>query len=309
MSRHWTKLGDDEAPTEMLYGSAVVAWDESKAIITGGGNESFEGTDCVFMYNKETFETETLPSMLQARWHHAAVIVEANLFVIGGYGRPDGISLNSIEFLDLNNPREWKMFPASLEISRSDCSTVAVNEHEIYIMGGTSGINQLLDSVEILNTATKTISQGPSMLKKRDRFAAALVGDSIVVAGGWHFGQCSNACEQLSICVGASDEEARRWQPLHSNMNTDRVAHHGVSFGDCLVVVGGANRAAPSLKTTEVWNRSTGTWTQLSTQLPVQGRINGVVKLGQDLVCFVGTRNRSVQCLFSAKEQGYEYCY
>ena len=50
-----------------------------------------QATDSVFVYNKDTMETETLPSMLQARSGHAAVIVGGNLFVIGGYG-PDGMT-------------------------------------------------------------------------------------------------------------------------------------------------------------------------------------------------------------------------
>ena len=83
--RRWTRLGD-EAPRK---GAAIVAWDESKAIITGGYENGAE-RDSVFIYNIETLETEALPSMLQARWGHAAVIVGANLFVIGGYG-PNGI--------------------------------------------------------------------------------------------------------------------------------------------------------------------------------------------------------------------------
>ena len=76
-----------------------------------------------------------------------------------------------------------RLFPVSLEIARCDCSAVAIDEHEIYIIGGCGG-GQILDSVEILNTSTKTISQGPPMLESRCAFAAALIGDSIVVAGG-----------------------------------------------------------------------------------------------------------------------------
>ena len=78
------------------------------------------------------------------------------------------------------------------------------------------------------------------MLESRTGFAAALIGDSIVVAGGFQGQSYISTCEQLSIRVG-SDEEARRWQPLHS-MTTERVSHHGLSFGDCMVVVGGFNK-------------------------------------------------------------------
>ena len=72
-----------------------------------------------------------------------------------------------------------------------------------------------------------------------------------------------------------------------------------------MVVVGGFNRAPQYLTTTEVWNGTTSTWTQLPAMLPVEGRhgpcVRGFVKLGNDLVCFTGGNFPSVYCLFSAK--------
>ena len=297
MARRWTRLG--KAPRGKRERAAIVAWDESKVIITGGYENSAE-RGSAFIYNIETSETEALPSMLQARASHAAVIVGGNLFVIGGYG-PGEITnsvQNSIEVLDLNDPREWKQFPVRLREARYSCSAVAIDEHEIYIIGGSNG-GQILDSVEILNTSTQTISQGPPMLESRMGFSAALIGDSIVVAGGWHGQSYTSTCEQLSIRVG-SDEEASRWQPLHS-MTTERGYHHGLSFGNCMVVVGGFNPAARDSRMIEVWNGTTDTWTQLPAELPIRGFIYGSVKLGDDLVCFVGGRDPSVHCHFSSK--------
>ena len=294
--RRWTRLG--EAPRGIRERAAIVAWDDSRAIITGG-YENRATTDTVFVYNIETFETEALPSMLQARSDHAAVIVGGNLlFVIGGYG-PNGYT-NSIEVLDLNDPREWKQFPVNLEIARHRCCAVAIDEQEIYIIGGSNGGQ--IDSVEILNISAETISQGPPTLESRTEFAAALIGDSIVVAGGWQGQYLLSTCEQLSIRVD-SDEEARRWQPFHS-MTTERDNHHGLSFGDCMVVVGGFNNAAAAyafLRTTEVWNGASNTWTQLPAELPVGEDILGFIKFGDDLVCFFGGDDPSVYCLFSSK--------
>ena len=56
--------------------------------------------------------------MLQARSAHAAVIVGVHLFVIGGYGPNGNANFNSIEVLDLNDPRQWRLFPVNLEIAR-----------------------------------------------------------------------------------------------------------------------------------------------------------------------------------------------
>ena len=186
---------------EIRVRAAIVAWDESKAIITGGSYEMVQERDSVFIYNKETLETETLPSMLQARSDHAAVIVGGNLFVIGGYG-PSGITLNSIEVLDLNDPREWRLFPVRLGEARYCCSAVAIDEHEIYIIGGFDG-DQILNSVEILNISTETISEGPSMLEVRAGPAGC--ANRGLDCCGWRLARSIlylSTCEQLSIRVG-----------------------------------------------------------------------------------------------------------
>eukprot|EP00544_Gedaniella_sp_CCMP2646_P002708 CAMPEP_0202509222 /NCGR_PEP_ID=MMETSP1361-20130828/52659_1 /ASSEMBLY_ACC=CAM_ASM_000849 /TAXON_ID=210615 /ORGANISM="Staurosira complex sp., Strain CCMP2646" /LENGTH=394 /DNA_ID=CAMNT_0049143431 /DNA_START=148 /DNA_END=1333 /DNA_ORIENTATION=- len=241
--RHWTPLHDAPQPID---GSAIVAWDDSRAIITGGRNENDEATDSVFIYNKGTMETEMLPSMLQARSGHAASIVGSNLFVIGGGELPNRISMNSIEVLNLNDLLEWKRYPVNLEIARSHCSAVAVNAYEIYIIGGVGG-GRILDSVEILNTSTETVSQGPPMTVPRVAFATSLLGDAIVVTGGVGRLPASGqmvalqSCEQLAL---DSDEQASRWQPLHS-MNTGRAGHDGLSYGSCMVVVGGVDSSPP----------------------------------------------------------------
>ncbi len=67
MSRHWTFLGD--APTSWTFDSSIVAWTDSRAIITGGSQmgkiQAIQ--DSIFVYNKETTDIETLPTMIQAR--------------------------------------------------------------------------------------------------------------------------------------------------------------------------------------------------------------------------------------------------
>ena len=299
MSRHWTKLG--EAPREILLFCAIVPWDDKRAIITGGSDGNTDRpSDSVFVYNKETMETENLPSMLQKRLGHCAIVVGGNLFVIGGYLGPSRIT-NSVEVLDLNDPREWKQFPVSLETVRCSCSAVAVNEHEIFIIGGFDGGGQHLNSVEILNTVTQTISQGPPMLESRHGATAVFLEDFIVVSGDYTGQELTSACEQLSIEVSSNEEEARQWQPLHSNMTVARSQHYGLTFGDCMVVVGGVTRLALESRTTEVWNSTTGAWAQIPAKLPaVDGRIVGFVKLGEDLVCFLGGKKSkgllSFQC-------------
>jgi len=87
-NRQWTVL--DGMPHELHrngYGCSAVAWDDKRVIITGGydyGNEVT--TNSAIVYNKEMMEIESmsLPSMIEVRHCHAAVIVGGHLlFVIG----------------------------------------------------------------------------------------------------------------------------------------------------------------------------------------------------------------------------------
>lgn len=53
VGRHWTRLAT--VPREMLHASAVVAWDETRAIITGGyDTQTNETKDSVTAYNMDT---------------------------------------------------------------------------------------------------------------------------------------------------------------------------------------------------------------------------------------------------------------
>ena len=124
------------------------------------------------------------------------------------------------------------------------------------------------------------------MLKSRTFFDAALIGGSIVVAGGFQGHYALSACEQLSIRTG-SDVEARRRQPLRSAA-AERRCRGGLPPGGRALVAGGASAAAAGLRATEAWSGAADAWTQLPAELPVGEDALGFVKLGGDLACLAG---------------------
>jgi len=91
----WTQLADLPIP---LCGHAAVALDENRAIICGGLDDASRSVDSVFIYDKTTMTTTSLPTMNQEHFHHAAAIASNKMFVIGG--RVDGI-VDTVEVLDL----------------------------------------------------------------------------------------------------------------------------------------------------------------------------------------------------------------
>jgi hypothetical protein len=201
---------------------------KEQAIITGGSKRRGETLDTVFVYDKETMETEKLPSMIQVRQSHAAVIVRGNLYVIGGQdtdGR-NSATLDTIEVLDLNDPQEWKRLPVRLEKKRFHCSAVVANEHEIYIIGGCGYNFRARSSVEILNVSTNMVSQGPSLLNARFGFSAVFLRNSIVVAGGSDSQIYTLlSCEKLLV-----SQDVSRWQPLGCDMSIVRTFSKGLAF-------------------------------------------------------------------------------
>ena len=186
------------------------------------------------------------------------VIIASSRFVIGGKesraprlpGSPlaaggcgAGGRAGSAEALDLSDPREWKQLPARLRVARRVALLPLPASAGLAPRGGAPAQAGQLRLRGALSASAQVTSQGPPVLESRAEFAAALIGDSVVVAGGSQ-GRRASACEQLLARAG-SDEEARR-QPPHS-VTTERANHHGLSFGDYMVVIGGANPAARAL--------------------------------------------------------------
>lgn len=297
MRRRWRGLGD----MPMSLGAhSVAAWDDNRAIITGGINNYGRPMNSVFVYDKRTNEFTALPPMLDHRCCHASAVSGNRLFVISGHV---GFEYsNTIDVLDLNDPSEWRHLPVRLQVARSWFSAVVANE-KIYLIGGLTA-DGVSASVEILDVANDSLSQGPALRVGRSSHAAAFVGVSIVVAGGTSQNNNSprvflQSGEQLLV-----SEAAPQWQPLGVNMNEQLVGAASVSFGDLMVVIGG--KVGPEervINTVTVWNGSTRRWIQLPAMLQTGRKSAAAIKLGDDIVIFGGfdsndTELSSVECLF-----------
>ncbi|WKY10716.1 hypothetical protein Q1695_002798 [Nippostrongylus brasiliensis] len=135
---------------------------------------------CVERYDPKTNKWEKMPSMIQMRSDAAAVSAGGKIYVSGGF---NGIEvLTSVEvFTPATNV--W-IEVSSMPAPRSGHCMVLFNPYTMVVLGGFNGQDR------VNTTFTWTIghlswSEGPPMKCNRSNFAACLLNNELIVAGGY----------------------------------------------------------------------------------------------------------------------------
>jgi hypothetical protein len=258
-----------EHPGVALKGEVVVA---GGFIEVGVGRTGV--TDSVEAYDPGTGAWRDLP-LLPAPVHHAmAAVVSNRLFVIGGYSEagdpvstmwemaddewlersplPEPVAAGAAVALDKSiylvggTPRgglfrydvvgdTWSEVPGPRR-PREHVAAAAF-DGEIWAIGG-RWQGEIFDNTEIFNPGSQSWRAGPSLIEARSGFGAAVVGDSIVVAGGEVF-EPDRALSSVELLAG----ESGQWSLI------DSLPHglHGnplIAIGPDLYLPGGSARAA-----------------------------------------------------------------
>lgn len=219
----WSGMPD--LPQARHHGMAAVV--SGRLFVIGGFSASgFDPTEDVWELVGGTWvERSPLPRPLGAA---AAAALDGTVYVVGG--APEGGLLAYDPGLD-----SWEELnpPA---VSREHVAAVAF-EGEIWAVAGRAG-GEIHDTTEIYDPDTDTWRMGPGLGEARSGFGAAVVGGSMVVAGGEVFGpdRALNTTERY-------DPRRRVWEPFEP-------LPHGL-HGNPLVVIdqtlylpGGSMRAA-----------------------------------------------------------------
>ena len=152
------------------------------------------------------------------------------------------------------------------------CSRCSQSNRYIVILGGHTGIRQLLSSVDIMDTAPPhnnnnnnsngepIIVAGPSMNLTRYAFGAAVVDNRIFVVAGQVNSEASTSVESLMFQQQPQDKDkdhtnsnsnmsctfpnsSWRMEP-HLSLSSPRYSHAVAKLGSCLVVAGGCTHYA-----------------------------------------------------------------
>lgn len=125
---------------------------QKEYFISGGMNFSFNDiTDNCFIYNSTTHAIKKVANMNQARYTHAALLYEEQLYVFGGryFGEDDVAILSHCEVYSFKQD-SWSVLPR-LNVKRCTCYAMAW-KNEIYVFGGYTGQYERSELIERLST-------------------------------------------------------------------------------------------------------------------------------------------------------------
>jgi len=234
-----------------------------RLLVAGGANRDGVVLDSVEQYDFACKHWQLGPPMEEARLAPASASVGGRGFIMGGNNR-DQVhdTLEIIDFEDCgpnsavsssstvsqtssspslsspstsgNNPR-WAEGPM-LNTSRWAASAVVCNDF-LYVLGGRDGHDEVLSSVEILDTRSlnesSTWSLAVPMPSPRASFSATSAGGRIFVVGGY-----DGSLADLSS-IECFDVRQQLWETL-APLSSPRFALGAAACGGSLYVFGGA---------------------------------------------------------------------
>lgn len=146
----------------------------------------------------------------------------------------------------------WMRVENGMKTPRRFHSTVTVG-NEIYIIGGEDNNNKRLDSVEIFDTLSRSITNGPKLPVPMLGMSAVVVLEKyIIISGGWTTGRSIG--ESYILNTG---EEKQEWKPLNILLNTPRSFHTAVVLNNNKICIcGGSDSDGNILNTIEYMSLS-----------------------------------------------------
>lgn len=220
----WTRLQDMPGPRDhgMMVGFAGSLYFLG-GFINGGNGGIPEPNN--WRYDPQTDQWIILTSMPQARAAGGAAVIGQHIYVAGG-------DISQLIHRYSVADDSWEVFNVSDSFDRDHSAAVAF-QGELWLMGGREGSGRANTGVYIFDPVTGSGRQGPAMTTARSGFAAAVVGDRIVVTGGENFIPPS-----VVGVTEAFNPQTNSWQSVASLP----IPVHGVSGtvfdGDFYVMLG-----------------------------------------------------------------------
>ncbi len=188
----------------------------------------------VFAADPNTWTTKA--PMNTARYGHETVVLDGQIYVIGGSA--SSVTLNSVEQYDpVTNKWTTKAPMANARAAHQ----VAVVNDKIYAIGGSGS------QVEEYNPATDTWTTKASMAKGRTYFATAVVNGKIYAIGG------------SSLKSVEEYDPANNIWITKSPMSTERMNFKVAVVNGKIYAIGGKN--TKELNSVEEYDPATDTWT------------------------------------------------
>uniref|UniRef100_A0A673HVW3 Kelch domain-containing protein 8A-like n=1 Tax=Sinocyclocheilus rhinocerous TaxID=307959 RepID=A0A673HVW3_9TELE len=222
---------------EASMGLSVTVKD-GRALAVGGMGADLLPRSVLQQYDLRKDVWALLPPMPTLRYDTSVCLLDSKIYVAGG--RQCKRLVKAFEVFDMES-RTWSSLP-SLPCKRSYSGVLWDSAGRLCWLGGLrqGGIHQsskFTKNVNIFDTNQGKLAR--QVRKYRADFAAAIVRDRMIVAGG--LGHQPSVLDT----VEAFHPEKRKWERL-SPMSTPRCSASSIVIRDRLLVVGGVNQVPSS---------------------------------------------------------------
>jgi N-acetylneuraminic acid mutarotase len=223
----WQPLADMPAGRHHLM---AVAYAGQLYVLGGAQAGGWAPANTVWRYDPAANIWSELGVMPEARLAGAAVSLGDKIYIAGGVGGSEEL----LEFTVTNG--QWRSLPGPHQ-PREHVSAVAFQD-ELWLLGGRwAGMGELA-TVEIYNPATATWRDGPPMNIARAGFAAAVVRQQLMVAGGEVIINAQETLASFEILALESD----MWQ-LGPDLPYPMHGVGGAEAAGRFLLLGGSRRA------------------------------------------------------------------
>ena len=183
--------------------------------------------------------------------------LKIKVLILGGYDDGGNTSDSVLEF-DIKKNQVKKI--ARLPCALWGMATVRWRD-KVVVLGGCDGEDNILNDVYMYDCKTGKITALPPMLEKRYECCAVIIGDTIVVMGGWRdkvvvLGGCDGEDNILND-VYMYDCKTGKITALPP-MLEKRYECYAVIIGDTIVVMGGLNEKRGILSSVECFTMGAG---------------------------------------------------
>lgn len=227
MTDQWQALAPMPAGRHHLMALAYAGY---LYILGGAQAGTWTPTNSVWRYDPATNTWGEVGVMPEPRLAGAAVILGDNIYVVGGVG-------GSEDLLEFNfNSGQWRSLLGPVQ-PREHVSAVAF-QGGLWVLGGRWAETGELTTVEIFNPATETWHNGPSLNVARAGFAAAVVQQQVMVAGGEVIINGQETLASFEHLASESDT----WQ-LGPDLLYAMHGLGGTEFQGCFLLLGGSRQA------------------------------------------------------------------
>ena len=168
----------------------LVPLPDGRVFICGGQDANSRPKGDCGLFDPRTLQFEALGDLVVARAFHTAVLINSHqVLIAGGYGYASGSlsqgALNSMELFDIDTGRSGQIRTA-LTQARYAHNSVLLPDGRVLILGGTrSDKDPWLQSTEVFDPTTSTISAGPSLgLGRSGAQTVVMPSGRIAVFGG-----------------------------------------------------------------------------------------------------------------------------